>query len=47
MMLVLGDYLWCRCSVKKFIACYEKKMKKSTDTLAATDALNSVLCPQY
>ena len=39
MTLVSGDYLWCRRSVQYFLACYEKKMEKSTDTLAAPATL--------
>ena len=43
MTLVPGDYLWCRCSVQYFLACYEDKNLKSADVLATPTTLNNKL----
>ena len=39
MTLVLGDYLWCRHLVQYFLECYEEEKLKSTDALAAINAI--------
>ena len=47
MTLDPGDYLYCRHSVSYFLACYEDKHTKSTDTLATPATLTCLIDIRY